>query len=323
MQRPTGRALPFAFLALAAAARAQGSDDCATAAPISGAGTFAVNTAGATDSPQQTGACVPAHNDVWFAWTATQSGSTRVQLCGGASVDTVLAVWPGPACPPAGAQLACNDDSCGLQSLVSFTATAGSVYLIQVGAFGATTTFSGAFAVDFPAPSGNDVCANAAVISGPGPFAFNNALASTGTEGQANALCGSPPGIDRDLWFTWTATATTSMEVRLCGGASFDTKVAVYAGAGCPAAQAIACNDDSCGLQSQAFFNAVAGNVYTIQLGSYPGAVGGAGSFTVAPGTGGCPSPTTGPDVIVGEITDVLNAAAAGGLDALALGTTA
>lgn len=49
---------------LGAQAQAQGSDDCATATPISGTGSFAVNTVGSTDSPQQTGSCVTIHHDV-------------------------------------------------------------------------------------------------------------------------------------------------------------------------------------------------------------------------------------------------------------------
>src|SRR5690606_20713711 len=46
--------------------------------------------------------------DVWFDWTATQSGSATLRTCGTTLVDTKLAVWPGTAgCPPDGASLAC------------------------------------------------------------------------------------------------------------------------------------------------------------------------------------------------------------------------
>ncbi len=315
---------PILAVASAANARAQGSDDCATASPISGPGTFAVTTVGATDSAQQSGACVVAHRDVWFAWTAPQSGTVTVQTCGGATVDTLLAAYAGPGCPTSGTELACNDDSCALQSSIQFTASSGSVYLIQLGAYGAATTWTGTFTIAQPIPPANDACAAAAAISGPGPFAFDTSFATTGTEGQANPLCGSPAGIDRDVWFSWTAAATTSMELSTCGAAAFDTKVAVYAGSGCPTSAAIACNDDACTLQSRAYFDAVAGSTYTIHVGSYPGAVSGPGTFTIVPGTNpSCPGPSSGPDVIVGNITDVLNAPAAGGLDALSLGTTA
>jgi hypothetical protein len=54
---------------------------------------------------------------------------------------------------------------------------------------------------------------------------------------------------------------------------------------------AIACNDDACAtLQTGLSFNAVAGQSYTIQLGTFPGATGGAGSFTINT----APPPPTG-----------------------------
>jgi hypothetical protein len=60
-----------------------------------------------------------------------------------------------------------------------------------------------------------------------------------------------------------------------------DSKVAVYAGAGCPVAPAIGCNDDSCSLQSVVNFSATSGSTYTIQLGNFPGAAGSTGTFTI------------------------------------------
>ncbi len=134
----------FSPLILTAAASAQGSDDCSTATPISGLGTFAVNTTAATDSPQHA-LCATAHRDVWFAWTATQTGTATFSTCGGVTVDSVMAAWPGPGCPAPGTALSCNDDACGLQSSISFSATAGNVYMLQLGAFSAGTGYTGTF----------------------------------------------------------------------------------------------------------------------------------------------------------------------------------
>src|SRR5436190_59604 len=128
-----------------AGARAQGSDNCATATIISGTGSFAVNTSGATDSPQQSNACPAAHADVWFSWTAAATQTISLSSCGGTSSDTVLAVYPVTACPAGGAQLACNDDSCATQSSLAFNATSGTSYLIQIGAWSPNTFFSGTF----------------------------------------------------------------------------------------------------------------------------------------------------------------------------------
>ncbi len=90
--------LAFAF-GLAGPTLAQGSDNCATPTTISGAGTFPINTTGATNSPQQPGSCPTVNRDVWFRWTATSGGPMIVSLCGGTSVDTVAAVYNGSSCP--------------------------------------------------------------------------------------------------------------------------------------------------------------------------------------------------------------------------------
>jgi len=177
----------------------------------------------------------------------------------------------------------------------------------------------------FAAAQGTDTCTTPTPITGNGPFAFNNAAATTTT--GAGTTCA---GLGRDLFWVWTAPAAGAFDVSTCGGAAFDTVIAVYAGATCPSATAAAlsCVDDSCGLQSTATFSATAGTQYLIRVGSYYGGTGGSGTFTIAAntggggGTGGCPTQTTGPDVIVGEIPDVSNYVAVAGVDAISLGTT-
>jgi hypothetical protein len=318
--------LPISVLC-AASALAQGSDDCSTATPISGPGTFPVSTVNATDSAQQSTGCPLAHRDVWFAWTSTQSGPVRVQFCGGTTADTVVAAYTGASCPVSGTQIACNDDSCGLQSMITFTATSGSTYLLQMGAFSTAVTYTGTFGIDFPGPTANDDCATPLVIAGNGPFNFDNTFSTTGTQGQAESLCNFTGGtaVTRDLWFTWTANFTNAHAlVDSCSGTTANTKIAVYAGAGCPSAPALACSDDTCGVQAQANFNCQQGQTYTIQLGiTANGTAGGSGTFRIGTVTGGCPNPSVGPDVIVGNITDVANVTAVGGIDALSLGTDA
>ncbi len=152
---------------------------------------------------------------------------------------------------------------------------------------------------------GSDNCATPDVVVGTGLFAFDNTLATTGVEGQADVLCnltGAGTTILQDVWFTWIATATGGARVNTCGFTTVDTKIAIYAGAGCPAAAAIACNDDACtNFQSTVSWSAVAGQSYTIQLGLYPGtapvAVGGTGQFELllftTPPNDSCATPTS------------------------------
>jgi hypothetical protein len=185
-----------------------------------------------------------------------------------------------------------------------------------------TTVLALACLAGHAAAQGTDSCTSPTPISGLSTFNFNNG-AATNTTGSGTT-CG---GLGRDLFWTWTAPSTGTFEVSTCGGASFDTVVAIYAGATCPTtSQAfLACNDDSCALQSSATFNATSGAQYLIRVGSYNGGAGGAGTFTIAVGTpgggGGCPTQTTGPDVIVGNIPDISNYAPVSGVDAISLGT--
>ncbi|MCY2958554.1 MAG: hypothetical protein NTY35_00150 [Planctomycetota bacterium] len=161
---------------------------------------------------------------------------------------------------------------------------------------------------------GTDTCTSPTLVAGNGPHAFDNTAAAAGTQGTPCV------GATRDVWFRWTAPSTATYTVDTCGQASIDTVMAVYAGSSCPGGAPIACNDDSCGLQSSVSFAATSGTSYVIQLASYGGSAGGTGTFTfslaVPCGT------ATGPDVIVGDVNGVSNYVAAGGIDAISLGTT-
>jgi len=130
-----------------------------------------------------------------------------------------------------------------------------------------------------------DECASPIAINGAGPHPFDNCCATTGVEGQNEGLClfFSTTGFDNDIWYTWGPAASSgTTQVSLCGQTTADTRLAVFDGTGCPVdGTAIACNDDSCGLQSSLTFNATAGNFYTFHLGNYPGALCGSGTFEV------------------------------------------
>jgi hypothetical protein len=256
-----------------------GANDCLDAEfsdSIGGVGNFSVNTLAATTGPPY-GACAGMTNDVWFYWTAPQTGLATLETCGLVTADTMLAAWaddggiPG-SCPLT--QLACDDDGCGLQSRVSFPVTAGSQYFLQAGGFqGARWTGSILISIG-PPPIPNDRCAMPVALVGEGTFAFDLTLATTGLQGQGQSACqfSAQAGIARDGWWQWTATVTGTATLSTCGLMTngTDTKVAVYAGTGCPSAPAIACADDTCGLLAAVSWPISAGQTYTIQLGGFP-----------------------------------------------------
>ncbi len=86
------------------------------------------NTGAATDSPAS---CGSNGSDIWYSYTATATGAVQIDTCSGTAYDSVLAVFSG-TCGSL-TQLDCNDDSCGIQSVVQFNAVAGATYLISVG----------------------------------------------------------------------------------------------------------------------------------------------------------------------------------------------
>ncbi|MAF67244.1 MAG: hypothetical protein CMJ84_16500 [Planctomycetes bacterium] len=271
-----------------------GTDSCATPMPISGQATFPFDTnAASTGGEGQSESLCFAFGtsgielDVWFCWTADATGTATMTMCNGASHDTKIAAYPACGCPATGSALACNDDSCALQSSIQFAVTNQTVYTLQVGSFPGAAPGAGTFDIAINAgggSAGSDSCSTADAISGDGVFQFDNSSATTGTEGQSESNCFAfgTSGIDEDVWFDWTAGCSGTTEYTTCGGAGNDTKIAVYPGSGCPASgSSLACNDDTCGLQSSVTFNSTSGSTYTLQLGSFPGGSVGSGTFSL------------------------------------------
>ncbi|MFT5150117.1 MAG: hypothetical protein ACI841_000097, partial [Planctomycetota bacterium] len=289
-----------------------GSDDCATPDAIGGAGTFAFDTTLATTGleGQNDSLCYDFGSsaidvDVWFDWTADFGGTAVMSMCAGATSDTKIAAWPAFGCPIDGTVIACNDDTCGLASEITFAVTPGSNYILQVGAFPGAPGGVGTFDIGPPPPPPtSDDCATAIAIFGTGTFPGDNSGATTGAEGQNESNCYffATSGIDSDVWYEWTADFSGIALASTCGG-TVDSKLAVYAAGGCPAdGTSLACNDDSCGLQSEVNWSVTTGVPYLIQVGTFPGAASGAFDLTI----GLQPPPLVNdncatPDVIAGQ----------------------
>jgi len=129
------------------------NDACADAEPLVDGELVEFDTYGATTDgpinqpshdPLQPSPCdfplgdEQVHRDVWYSWEAQCNSTLRVSVCD-SDFDTKLAVYPGPACPPAEAAIACADDGCGgeglRQSQVVVDAVADAVYQIRVGGY--------------------------------------------------------------------------------------------------------------------------------------------------------------------------------------------
>ncbi|MGB0331755.1 MAG: hypothetical protein ACPGPE_08055, partial [Planctomycetota bacterium] len=165
---------------LAPSAGAQGADLCVFAQPITGTGAFPVDTSvAATDGPANgCGENGQIHNDVWFRWTSTVSGTVQMDTCAAADYDTTMAVYPDESCATA-APLVCNDDQCALRSRVAFTAAAGQEYLVRVGGWNDVARGTATLTIGSIGGLPNDTCASPAAISGFGTFAMDTTQALT------------------------------------------------------------------------------------------------------------------------------------------------
>ncbi|MFT4537999.1 MAG: hypothetical protein ACI841_005045 [Planctomycetota bacterium] len=136
-----------------------GSDDCGTADIIAGSGNFSYDNTTATTGieGQNESICYDfgtsgIATDVWFCWTAPNSGPATLTMCNGGGGDSKIASYAGAACPVDGTSLACNDDTCGLLSEIVFPVTGGSDYMLQIGCFPGGGQSSGSFDITVAAP---------------------------------------------------------------------------------------------------------------------------------------------------------------------------
>jgi len=124
---------------LPASALAQ-NDECTGALSLTNGAPVTFDTTAATLSATPWPCAASTAPDLWYSYTPTNSGvSVTFSTCG-SSYDTALEVFDGTCAAPV--SIACNDDSCGLQStIVVNSVTAGQPLLVRVGGFSTSTGF--------------------------------------------------------------------------------------------------------------------------------------------------------------------------------------
>ena len=134
-----------------------GNDECSTATVVID-GTHAFTTVGASHSgdsynENQCGGTYLGEMtaDVWFAYTACESGSMLVSTCDIVDFDSDIVIYEGTC--GSKTQIACNGDGdgcAGYSSETTFNVTQGNDYLIRVGGWGGSSEGSGQLLVDGP-----------------------------------------------------------------------------------------------------------------------------------------------------------------------------
>jgi hypothetical protein len=261
------------------------NDSCATAMVISDGNTNSTNNGASTGPDPFLATCGQLHNDVWFSYTASCTGTAIASLCppGAANWDTIMAAWSG-SCGCL-SEMACNDDFCSGASQLSFPVTAGTVYYISVGGFdggaGNFTLFMQCGPGQPPPVPSNDYCSAAVPITPGVVTPGSNVNATTGGGSCPGDPVGTCSLMSGDVWYSFFATCAGSYDASTCVGATnYDSVVAVWDGSGgCASLVELACSDDNCQLGGQflsstATWVATANTTYYISVGGFLGATG-------------------------------------------------
>lgn len=241
------------------------NETCATAIPVQVGNTTFYTLPGAPDAVIPCG--YNGGSDVWYVWTPGCSGTATFSTCNDASFDTILGIWS--AC--GSGYLACNDDNCGLRSVVNMNVTGGTAYYIQV--MGYDSQFGhGILTID--ANLANDACATATPITGPGSWNF---CTSDADSNPANSCCNQAES--PAVWYLYTADCASLVTFTTCGAApSYDTTIGLYDACG---GTQLACNDDyydgsdyPCDVNSRIDRYMLQGEQVWVQIAGYYGSTG-------------------------------------------------
>ena len=239
------------------------NDDCASAIEVFEDVTYNGSSFGALGDSNSLCSSGFDFYDVWHSFTPTVSKDYLVSLCG-SDFDTTVSVYN--SCD--GTEIACNDDSCDMQSEVVISLTAGQTYLVRVAGYdGDMGSYSLNISGSLPAPA-NDDCTNAI------PLDLNVPYTGT-TEAATGSGASSCSDLDNlDVWFSYSPIESGTYEISLCES-QFDTTLSVYDFCG---GLELSCDEDSCGIQSIISMYLETGQTYLIRVAGYRGAI---GSYTI------------------------------------------
>lgn len=294
------------------------NDQCRDQIEVTEGNIAYTNVGATTDGPEEPQACRfdtlydDIGSDIWYRYTASCNGELSVDLCE-SDFDTKVAVYGGRQCPVTSPPLACNDDVCGLRSLLMVPVQQGSYYTIRVGGyFGAQGAGVMKIRCSAVVPTGaccdsssvcvgtltlpecqgqggvwheGEVCgAFVCPIPAPANDTCDNCTrlltgvpfdgTTVGATGTDIISCPFPLGDTKDVWHCWTADCTGRARFGTCGSGFFDTSLAIYDACG---GNQLACNDDGCGspfVNSKIDLDVTEGTTYYVRVSGASGASG-------------------------------------------------
>ncbi len=299
----TAAALVSSFVTSASMAQT-----CETAVQVALGDNAVGNAAGTPNQLTQStvaGGTTTIYNVAWYAFTPASTGPYVLSLCGSA-FDTKMAI--ATACPTSATTswpvVAYNDDTCACSSgcgaagnaawasklspstggiPLTSDLVAGTTYYVGIGGYAAVDVGTANLNISFAPPpaAGSDCAAPLVAVEGSNPFDSTDSGTPTAIVG-----CGTNHNIYKSIYFSFVAPADDTYTFSLCGGATFDTRIAVMNDC-VPANGVLGCNDDLCALQSQTSANLTAGQTCIVVVGGYGTTGGGAGALAISAGGGG------------------------------------
>lgn len=198
------------------------NDDCSTPTPIAIPSTgVAISTVGATPTPG-VGACTN-HGDAWYSFTAPSTGTMFLNF--GTGLTRGLFLDTGVGCPVSGPL------ECGGGSFAYWDVVGGESYFLWISFLNQFPPVDTTLDIQMLVPAPNDDCApgGPTVVTVPtaAPVAWDN----TGGLDDTNGLsC----GIDKDLWYTFSAPFTGNVRMTQSTLELFAVYHDASAGTACP-----------------------------------------------------------------------------------------
>ncbi len=275
------------------------NDNCAGAIALTVNADFlcassaAGTTVSATASTETAPSCsaTGVNDDVWYSFTAT-AATHRVAITG-ATNTTAAAVYSGLCGALTQLPSACNSTLSGALNLNLTGLTAGTTYLVRVYTTSATAGITSNFTIcigSTPPPPVNDECINAIQLTVNPDLNCGTVTPGTTTSatGTADATCTGTE--DDDVWFKFTATAT-SHKIDLLNVVGSVTDMAHQVLSAC-GGMSLLCSDPNTSTVS----GLTIGNMYFLRVYTFTSTGGQSTTFNVCIGT--APPPPANDDCV-------------------------
>ena len=206
----------------------------------------------------------PGSNDVVYSYTPAEDVVLNITLCNGSDYDTKLYLYENEV--TAGAPFACNDDECPdyVSELIGVEVVGGNTYYIVIDGYGGE---AGNYVLDIAAAGGGETCEDPIVVNAL-PFSVEGSTVDFVND--HDEVCPYDESTAPDVVYSFTPDADYAVDITLCNGSGYDTKLYVYENEATPG-EPYACNDDECPdyVSEIMGLDLIAGNSYLIVVDGY------------------------------------------------------